>query len=79
LARIGILGGTFNPPHNGHLALAAAAIGQLELEQLLVIPAKDPPHKEVEADPGAETRFGLCEAAFDRIEGVAVSRVEIER
>jgi nicotinate-nucleotide adenylyltransferase len=79
LARIGILGGTFNPPHNGHLAVAAAGIDQLELEKLLVVPAKDPPHKEVEADPGPEVRLELCRAAFAGIDGVAVSRVEIER
>jgi len=79
LARIGILGGTFNPPHKGHLAVAAAAIDQLELEQLLVVPAKEPPHKTVEADPGPEVRFQLCKAAFADIAEIVVSRTEIER
>ncbi len=43
--KIGIYGGTFNPPHNGHITAAQAAIEQLGLEKLLLIPDKIPPHK----------------------------------
>ena len=43
--RIGIFGGTFNPPHNGHVTLARAAAEQLALDRLLIMPACVPPHK----------------------------------
>ena len=45
--KIGIYGGTFNPPHNGHITAAQAAIRQLGLDKLLLIPDKIPPHKEL--------------------------------
>ena len=45
--KIGIFGGTFNPPHLGHLAAARAAIEALELDKLLIVPAAVPPHKEL--------------------------------
>jgi nicotinate-nucleotide adenylyltransferase len=58
--RVGILGGMFNPPHNGHLALANAAAGELGLERVLLIPVLVPPHKPAKWDPGAEHRLGMC-------------------
>jgi nicotinate-nucleotide adenylyltransferase len=74
---VGLLGGAFDPPHNGHLALAGAALGQFDLDRLVVIPTGDPPHKGVETD--AETRFRLAEAAFAGLPGVEVSRHELDR
>jgi nicotinate-nucleotide adenylyltransferase len=59
---IGILGGAFDPPHNGHVALAREAIGHFRLEQLLVRVVADPGHKEV--DTPAELRLELAELAF---------------
>ncbi len=79
MSRIGILGGTFNPPHNGHVELAKAALNGLGLDALLVIPAKQPPHKEVVDEPGAETRYDLCQAAFAGLDSVVVSRIEVDR
>lgn len=79
MARIGILGGTFNPPHNGHVELAKAALRGLGLDCLLVIPAKAPPHKEIVDEPGAEARFDLCEAGFAGLDGAEVSRLELDR
>jgi nicotinate-nucleotide adenylyltransferase len=58
----GLLGGTFNPPHNGHLALARAADQQFDLDELVVLVAVRPGHKEVELD--ADTRLRLAQAAF---------------
>ena len=58
----GLLGGTFNPPHNGHVALARAAEQELGLDELVVLVAVRPGHKRVELD--AETRLGLARAAF---------------
>jgi nicotinate-nucleotide adenylyltransferase len=62
--RIGILGGTFNPPHLGHLVCAQEAHLQLELDRVLFIPASIPPHKAVEDEPGANHRLALCRLAI---------------
>jgi nicotinate-nucleotide adenylyltransferase len=58
----GLLGGTFNPPHNGHLALARAAQEHFDLDELAVLVAERPGHKEVQLDAG--TRLKLARAAF---------------
>ena len=58
----GILGGTFDPPQNGHLALARAALEQLPIDRLVVLVAADPGHRKVVA--GAEPRLRLARAAF---------------
>ncbi len=79
MSRIGILGGSFNPPHSAHVALAVAALEQLELDRVLLVPAGQAPHKEIESDPGASVRLDLCRAAIDGIEGVEVSGIEVER
>ncbi|MFL5818295.1 MAG: nicotinate-nucleotide adenylyltransferase [Conexibacter sp.] len=77
--KLGILGGTFNPPHIGHLVCAQEAHDQLGLDRVVLMPAAVPPHKEVQADPGAEARYALCEAAVAGDERFAVSRMELDR
>jgi nicotinate-nucleotide adenylyltransferase len=77
--RIGILGGTFNPPHLGHLVCAQEAYLQLSLDLVMLIPARTPPHKPVEDEPGAEHRLALCRCAVDGDERFQVSELEIER
>lgn len=62
--RIGILGGTFNPPHLGHLVCAQEAYLQLGLARVLLIPARVPPHKPVHDDPGIEHRLAMCRLAI---------------
>ena len=62
--RIGVLGGTFNPPHLGHLICAQEAYLQLGLDRVTLIPARIPPHKTVEDDPGPEHRLELCRLAI---------------
>ncbi|MBA2476225.1 MAG: nicotinate-nicotinamide nucleotide adenylyltransferase [Actinobacteria bacterium] len=59
---IGLLGGAFDPPHNGHLALARTAIGHFALEQLVVLVVAAPGHRRVVTSP--EIRLRLAEAAF---------------
>jgi nicotinate-nucleotide adenylyltransferase len=73
----GLLGGTFDPPHNGHLALARAAIDALGLERLVVMVAGQPPHRPTESD--GDIRLRLTAAAFEDLPHVEVSRKEIER
>jgi nicotinate-nucleotide adenylyltransferase len=59
---VGLLGGVFDPPHSGHVALARAAFEQLGLERLLVLVVADPGHKE--ATTSAEARLELARLAF---------------
>jgi nicotinate-nucleotide adenylyltransferase len=77
--RIGILGGTFNPPHLGHLICAQEAYLQLGLDRVTLIPARIPPHKPVEDEPGAEHRLELCRLAIRGDERFQVSDLEIGR
>jgi nicotinate-nucleotide adenylyltransferase len=77
--KLGILGGTFNPPHIGHLICAQEALDQLGLDRIVLMPANRPPHKQVDADPGAEARLAMCAAATGDDERFAVSRLELDR
>jgi nicotinate-nucleotide adenylyltransferase len=74
---VGLLGGTFDPPHLGHLALAEAALERFALERLIVVVTGVPPHKHTRTD--AETRFRLAQAAFGGRRRVELSRHELER
>ena len=75
--RIGLLGGTFDPPHVGHLVVAQDALERLDLDRLIVVPAARPPHREAVLD--AETRFGLTRDAFADDSRIEVSDVELRR
>ena len=77
--RVGILGGTFNPPHLGHLVAAQEAYRELELDLVLLIPAATPPHKPVEDEPGARHRLELCRRAVRDDERFSVSDIELQR
>jgi nicotinate-nucleotide adenylyltransferase len=77
--RLGILGGTFNPPHLGHLVCAQEAYGELTLDRVLLIPTRIPPHKSVEYEPGPEHRLELCRLAVAGDERFAVSDMELQR
>jgi nicotinate-nucleotide adenylyltransferase len=77
--RLGILGGTFNPPHLGHLIMAQEAYVHLELDRVMLIPARIPPHKPVEEEPGVEHRLELCRVAVRSDERFTVSDVEVVR
>ena len=76
---IGILGGTFNPPHMGHLVMAQEALDQLDLDRVVLMPVAVPPHKEAREDPGAAARLELCRLAVADDERFEVSTLEIER
>jgi nicotinate-nucleotide adenylyltransferase len=78
MTRIGVFGGQFDPPHNGHVAVVRAARDQLGLDRMLIVPSARPPHRAAPATP-AETRYRLAQAAFEGEPGVEVSRMELDR
>ena len=78
--RIGILGGTFDPPHLGHVAAARAAIDVLGLDRLLLVVANDPWQKSGQrAISEAEDRLAMTDALAEEVPGSEVSRLEIDR
>jgi len=79
LRSVGILGGTFNPPHLGHLALARYAREELALERVVLMPAHLPPHKSATQDPGAQHRLNMCRLAVEGEPRVSVCSLEIDR
>jgi nicotinate-nucleotide adenylyltransferase len=80
LPRIGILGGTFDPPHVGHVAAGRAVVDALGLDRLLLVVANDPWQKSGrrEISP-AEDRFALTQALAAEIPGAEASRLELDR
>lgn len=77
--RVGIYGGTFAPIHNGHVDSALAFMKQMKLDYLYVIPTCLPPHKEVDFADSPKMRLRMCELAFEGIDGVIVSDIELRR
>ncbi len=78
--RLGIYGGTFDPPHIGHLFALKSAIEQLKLDKTLVIPNFDPPHKEQGINAASsEDRLKMTELCFSELENVDIWVGEIER
>jgi nicotinate-nucleotide adenylyltransferase len=77
-AQVGILGGSFNPPHVAHLVCAEEALSQLALDRVVFVPAGEPPHKPLD-DPGRELRYELCRLAVADQPRFDVSRIELDR
>ena len=80
MAKIGIYGGTFNPPHKGHMLAAAQCRETLGLDRVLVIPAAVPPHKQLsDGSPDAATRMELTKLSVEGLDGFTVSDIELRR
>ena len=77
--RLGILGGTFDPPHIGHLILAAEARDQFMLDQILWVLTPYPPHKKEQKITSISTREKMVELAIDGNPMFVISRVDIDR
>ena len=75
---LGILGGSFNPPHIGHLVIASDAWAQLGLERVLFVPAAAPPHKHVADGVPADVRLEMTRRAIADDARFAVSSIEID-
>ena len=78
-ARIGIMGGTFDPPHLAHLAIASDACARLGLERVLFVPAAAPPHKDTGGHTPPAARLVMTELAVEHDMRVVASGLEIER
>ncbi|MGN6276398.1 MAG: nicotinate-nucleotide adenylyltransferase [Solirubrobacterales bacterium] len=78
-AAIGVLGSAFNPPHLGHLALAQEALWQLGLDQVILVPTGEAPHKRIVDDPGPELRMEMTRRSAADDERFSVSALEVER
>lgn len=76
--KIGILGGSFDPIHNGHVHMALAACNEFALDQVWLIPAGHSPNKDEKTMVPAEHRFRMCELAAQADPRLRVSRVEID-
>ena len=78
--RVGLLGGAFNPPHEGHLKLARLALEHLDLNELRFVPTALSPHKPDPGGPGAEARFRLLAQALEGFDArCRVETLELER
>ncbi len=77
--RLGIYGGTFSPPHNGHVNAARRFAEAMKLDKLLIIPTFIPPHKEFREEASCEERLEMCRLAFGDIPIAEISDVEIRR
>ena len=79
MRRIGILGGTFDPPHVGHLILAQHALEALDLDVVLFVPAGDPPHKRDAYKTPVDHRVAMLALAIGPNPGFSLSRVDVDR
>jgi len=76
---IGVLGSAFNPPHLGHLALAQEALWQLGLDEVVLMPTGEAPHKRIHDDPGRELRLAMTRLAAADDPRFTVSTLEVGR
>ena len=79
MSRIGILGGTFDPPHNGHIAMAETAIRKLKLKEVIFVPAKTPPHKSREEISSQQDRLAMLKLAVGGRNKFRISEIEFNR
>ena len=77
--RLGVLGGTFDPIHNGHIAAADAAQRALALERITLVPSRIPPHRRDPVGASAEDRYAMAALVASERPGWTVSRMELDR
>lgn len=79
MEKIGLYGGTFGPPHLGHVYAAKTFLREVALDRLLIMPAGIPPHKEKAAGDTPELRLAMCRAAFGDLPHTEISDYEIRK
>lgn len=77
--RVGILGGTFNPVHNGHLIIAEQVRDKLQLDKVYLMPNGKPPHADVKKTIAAKPRLDMLKLAVKNNEGFAIETLEVEK
>ena len=77
--RIGVFGGTFDPPHLGHMILASEACDQLNLDKVLWVLTASPPHKRIQVILPVEVRLELLQTALSKADEFEISRVDMDR
>ncbi|WP_144511152.1 nicotinate-nucleotide adenylyltransferase [Bacillus sp. FJAT-22090] len=77
--KVGILGGTFNPPHVGHLIIANEALHALALDEVRLMPNATPPHKQMDERITAEQRLMMVNLAIEGVPNMSVETIELER
>lgn len=77
--KIGLMGGTFNPIHNGHIEMALIAAEEYGLDDVLLMPTGNPPHKKDEELLSKHERYELCLLAAAEYDNIFVSSIEIDR
>ncbi|MTH52500.1 nicotinate-nucleotide adenylyltransferase [Bacillus mangrovi] len=79
MKEIGILGGTFDPPHYGHLLIASEVMAALSLDEIWFMPNRLPPHKQHEEHSSPDERFEMLKLAIGGAEGFKIQAAELER
>ncbi|MEH7109558.1 MULTISPECIES: nicotinate-nucleotide adenylyltransferase [Bacillaceae] len=79
MRKIGILGGTFDPPHNGHLLIANEVLGSLHLDEIWFMPNQEPPHKKKSGFVSNEHRLKMLELATQTHPDFKIQSIELER
>jgi len=77
--KIGVFGGTFDPVHNGHIALAKQALSECKLDSLIVVPANEQPFKSGTKTAPGEHRYNMLKLAFDNEDKVVISDIELAK
>ncbi len=77
--KLGIYGGTFSPPHNGHVGAAEAFAATVAPDKLLIMPDFLPPHKQIDGEVDTCDRIEMCKLAFSHVTSAEVSELEIKR
>ena len=77
--RIGLFGGSFDPVHSAHVMMARAALNELQLDRLFIIPATRSPFKPEQQPASDEVRLAMLTAAFEEESGCEIERLELER
>ena len=76
---VGVLGSAFNPPHIAHLLLAQEAAAALRLDEVVLVPTGEAPHKRIRPEPGRDVRLEMTRRAAAGAPGLSVSALEVER
>jgi nicotinate-nucleotide adenylyltransferase len=79
MKKVGILGGTFNPPHNGHLLIANEVLNELDLDEIWFMPNGEPPHKKKSDYVSDEDRLNMLNLAIRGNDKFRIETIELER